>query len=259
MFDAAPTAAELSNISIFRCSNCMRAESCFGAALDGAICNRHGESLPVLDIFARGKHLYSVDDKVEQIYIVRSGAVKTYHLTADGEEQIVGFHLPGDVVGIDAVATGTFQSSAVAIAVTEVCRLPISAIHGRSAESLSFRQAVLGGVGREIQRLHRLLYLERCTAEQRLAAFLLGHARKLPKSGGVSGAAKMAVMLPMSRADIGKFLDLATETVSRMFSKLQSAGIIAVHGAEVELIDLATLQTYASAAQQTVSRRSKVH
>jgi CRP/FNR family transcriptional regulator len=255
MFDTTPTTAELNSISAFRCRGCARAESCLGAALDGLICNRRGETLPQVDSYARGKHLHCIDDKVEHLYVVRSGAVKSYQLTADGEEQIMGFHLPGDVIGIDAIATGAFQSSAVAIVATEVCRLPMAAINTRSAESPAFRQTILGGVGREIRRLHRLLYLERCSAEQRLAAFLLGHARKLPKAGGT----QMTVTLPMSRADIGKFLDLATETVSRMFSKLQAAGIIAVQGADVELLNIAALQSYASVAQNAVPRRSKVH
>jgi CRP/FNR family transcriptional regulator len=255
MFDTTPTLADLNAVSTLRCRGCARAESCLGAALDGAIPNRRGEALPSVDTFSRGKHLHSADDKVEHLYVVRSGAVKSYQLTADGEEQIMGFHLPGDVVGIDAITTGTFQSSAVAITSTEVCRLPATAIHGRAAESPAFRQTILSSVGREIRRLHRLLYLERCTSEQRLAAFLLGHARKLPKAGGN----RLTVTLPMSRADIGKFLDMATETVSRMFSKLHAAGIIAVHGAEIELIKLNALQQYVSSAQQTMAGHSKVH
>jgi CRP/FNR family transcriptional regulator len=256
MFDIAPAAAELNAIPHYRCRNCPRAEGCIGAELDGLVgARRANDENPAIGRYSRGSHLFEMGAQAQEVYVVRSGAAKSYHLSSDGDEQILGFHLPGDVIGLDAVASGAFASSAVALAGTEVCRLPLAAIQTRAAESAGFRRNLFDRLGREIQRLHRLLHLERCSAEQRLAAFLLGHARKLPKAGGNSSA--LTVSLPMSRAEIGKFLDLATETVSRMFSRLQSAGVIAVRGAEIELLDIAALQSAAAAVHAATPAKAQ--
>ena len=228
MFDAAPSTPKTTSPNSL-CGACPRTTKCLGHLIEAEICHTAPH-------FARGEHLFQAGDAVEFLYVIRKGAVKSYRVTADGQEQIVGFHGAGDVVGVDSLAVPEFQGNAVAIQDTEVCRLPASSIRRRMAESDSFRLAVLGDLGREIQRLHRLLHLERCTAEQRVAAFLLNQLRK----HGAEGA-KPRVELPMSRAEIGSFLDLATETVSRMFTRLHERGVLRVVPGAAEIVDAGAL------------------
>jgi len=222
MFDAGPLKGET--------RRCSEAEQCLGWQIAPSV--RH-----IARRFSRGAYLYHSGDAAEFLYVIRKGAVKSYLVSVDGHEQIVGFHGVGDVVGFDCIGSREFDGNAVAIADTEVDRLPVDAIHRHIAESDFFRQEVLVGMRREIQRLHHLLQLERCTAQQRVSSFLLGQLLKQ----GMSGDAIARVELPMTRAEMGSFLDLATETVSRVFTHLQDRGVIRVVAGAAEVTALSAL------------------
>lgn len=200
------------------CAGCERATDCLGAFLDSS----SAVGSLSRSVLRRGDHLYRTGDPMDFLYIVSSGAFKSYLISPEGDEQVLGFNLPGDVLGIDSVTSPRFQSSAVAIAPSHVCRMPADAIRRGVGESPEFRDRLVVRMGREIHRLTCLLHLGRRTAEQRIAAFLLSQAHKL-EAEGFPGRAHH---LPMSRRDIGHFLGLAVETVSRVFTRLQRGGVL---------------------------------
>lgn len=185
----------------------------------------------------RGEHLYRMGDPMDFLYIVSGGAFKSYVISPEGDEQVLGFELPGDIMGIDSVTNPRFQSSAVAISLSLVCRMPADAIRCRIGESAEFRERLVVGMGREIRRLHRMLHMGRRSAEQRVAVFLLSQTHKL-ETEGFPGYSQR---LPMSRRDIGHFLGLAVETVSRVFTRLQRAGALRCRRESIEICNMERL------------------
>lgn len=234
---AVPTPTRRRRTEPLRCTGCERGVDCLGAALDeGSAAGRMSRTG-----LERGDHLYRMGEPSDSLYVVSGGAFKSYVVTPDGGEQVLGFVLPGDVLGIDSLTHPHFQSSAVAIAPARVCRMPAEAIRLRIGESPDFRERLTARMGREIQRLQRLLHLGRCTAEQRVAVFLLNQSAQ---TEGV-GLAGRAQRLPMSRRDIGQFLGLATETVSRVFTRLQDSGALRCRRTSIEIRNVERLMEIA--------------
>jgi len=217
------------------CSECSRAKRCFAGMLVEGMTESQIQSVGVSrSAVNKGDHLFHAGDPAEHLYVVRGGALKTYVVSPGGDEEVRGFQLADDVAGLDAVCHARFCTSARAISRAWVCRLPIAAVRSRMLESASFRDRVLTALGREFDRLHNMLHRERCTADQRVASFLLSQLN--------SGSSNdNAIELSMSRADLARHLDLATETVSRVFARLQSRQIVRSEGARCEVIDRSAL------------------
>jgi len=229
MFDTATQASP--------CHSCARRKTCLG----GALVENMNERAPTVTrcVIDKGNHLFRSGDTADTLYVVRSGATKTYVVSAEGEEEIRGFQLANDVAGLDAVCSDAHRGNAKAIGRTWVCRLPAAAVRARMGESSSFRERVLSSLGREFERLHTMLHRERCSADQRVASFLLA---QLPVNSSGATEAQDALELPMSRTDLARYLDLATETVSRVFTRLQTRNIVRSQGARCEIVDRAALR-----------------
>ncbi|TXH03572.1 MAG: cyclic nucleotide-binding domain-containing protein [Nevskiaceae bacterium] len=198
----------------------------------------------------RGDLLFRSGDNAGALFVVRSGAVKTCRLGEDGSEQILGFYLPGEIVGFDAITQGRYVADAMALKATQLCRIACQPAASASGDGSLLPERLMTGFGQEVQRLQNLLVLERCSAEQRLARFLLQMADKQARLGRSS----RYVSLPMARGDIGRFLHLATETVSRMFTRLAGLGWIRIEGSGVEILDAAAL---AGSRPQPALRRDR--
>lgn len=218
------------------CNSCDGAKNCIGRQYGNAGCG----GCPIGNELSSGQHLFRAGDAVNCVYVLRSGALKAYVNTADGEEQILAFYSPGDVIGFDGVVGGRHSRTTVALTPSKVCRMPVSSLVEACARSSSLNESVLDGMGREIQRLQGMLRLERMTADQRMVLFLLNQARR--QTRGSETESRTVVQLPMSRGEIGRFLDLATETVSRCLTRLQANGYIRINRNEIELLDVAALQ-----------------
>lgn len=190
----------------------------------------------------RNQHLYRIGDLFHSIYVIRSGSVKTYIPTPDGGEQVTGFHLPGEIVGLDAIASGKHDCSARALDTASFCELPFGQLENLADEVRSLSRRLLRVLGREIHQDHEMLtMLGKPTAEERLAALLVSFSFRL-KQRGFSGS---EFRLSMSRHDIGSYLGLAVETVSRVFSRFQRQGLLRVERRNIILHDLAALQELA--------------
>ncbi|MEE4252312.1 MAG: fumarate/nitrate reduction transcriptional regulator Fnr [Alcanivoracaceae bacterium] len=182
----------------------------------------------------RGEHLYRASDQFESVFAVRSGAVKTYIVSEDGEEQVTGFYLPGEIVGMDGISTAHHVTSAKTLETSSVCEIPFARLEELSSKIPSLQHHFFSLMSREIQadrELHMLL--SKKSADDRIASLLISIANR-QKQRGLSG---QRIRLPMSRYDIANYLGLAVETVSRIFTRFQQQGLLAVEGREVEILD----------------------
>ncbi|HVL00486.1 MAG TPA: fumarate/nitrate reduction transcriptional regulator Fnr [Dongiaceae bacterium] len=186
----------------------------------------------------KGEHLFRAGDPFQSIFAVRSGTIKTYSVTEDGEEQVTGFYLPGEVLGIDGISTNMHSNSAKALETAAVCEIPFDKLESLSAKIPSLQRHFFQLMSREIQSDQQLIMLlSKKSAEERIAALLLSISNRQ----GKRGLSPSRFRLSMSRNDIGNFLGLAVETVSRVFTRLQKQDIIFVDGKEVDIRDMNSL------------------
>ena len=180
-------------------------------------------------ISRKGDHVFREGDLCDAVYVVRSGSVKSYMLTEQGEEQVLGFYLPGDVFGLDLSGRQQHLTSAVVLETTSLCRLPLSHlegnIHGINLLKISAEQM------RRDQQL--VLMLARKDADGRIAGLLVDLARRYH----ARGFSALSLQLSMSRQDIACYLGLAVETVSRTLTRFQESGLLKVNRREVEILD----------------------
>jgi len=193
---------------------------------------------------ARGDHLFRSGNSFQLLYAVRSGTLKTYTTSEDGQEQIMGFHLPGELVGLDAIADGTHPLSAKALETTSVCEIPFSALESLSTQLHSLQSQLLRIMSQEIRNDEQsMVTLGQKSAEQRLAGFLISLSNRFRRRG----FSDTQFNLSMSRGDIGNYLGLALETVSRLFTRFQNEGLLRVDRKHVELLNREKLCTYSGA------------
>lgn len=185
----------------------------------------------------RNDHLFRQNDTFTAIYAVRAGCIKSYRDSEDGEEQVLGFHLPGELAGLDAIYPGRHQCSAVALDTAMVCRLPYLRLAALAAEMPSLQRQLLRIMSRDLGTAHLLSGDH--TVEERLAAFLLGFAERQ----GSLGFSTRHFVLPMARQDIASYLRLATETVSRVFTRFEARGLIRINRREIWLEDQGALES----------------
>ena len=187
----------------------------------------------------KGEHVFREGEDSDAFFIVRSGSIKSYMVTEDGEEQVLGFYLPGDVFGLDTSDADKRLSSAITLETTSLCRFPHVYLADRAQGWNLLRIA-----SEQLQRDHNLvLMLARKDADGRIASFLDDLACRY-WSRGYSAS---AFLLSMSRQDIGCYLGLAVETVSRTLTRFQECGILQVNRREVEILDHKTLRDIAGA------------
>ena len=172
----------------------------------------------------RGEHLFRAGDPFQAIYAVRSGSVKTYAVSEDGGEQVTGFHLSGELFGMDAISSGTHCCSAMVLERSSVCEIPFDRLEELGARIPSLMRQTVRIMSKEILRDKRIMQITKNSAPGRLAAFLLGLSERFHERG----FAAQEYRLSMSRIDIGNYLGLADETVSRLFTRFQEDGLLAV-------------------------------
>ena len=185
--------------------------------------------------FERGEHIFRVNDEFKTVYAIRTGSIKTYASIESGKEQVTGFHLPGELLGLDSISTNYHTESAIALESCTICEIPFSRLEDLSHASPTLQHALLYAMSEEIQYDHRQLTLvSRMSAEARLATFLLSISRNFKKRG----LSSTDFHLTMTRNDIANLLGLAVETISRLFSQFQNKGILAVERRHVVIRDV---------------------
>ena len=224
------------------CQDCSLFQLCLPVGIDHSDLAEVDRIIKRRRPIQRGDQLFASGDKFRSIYAVRSGSLKTSVLTEDGREQVTGFFLPGEIVGLDAIATSVHTCTARALETTSVCEIPYDELESLGARIPSLPRQLLRIMSRDMHHDQLLLLLlGKRSADERLAAFLFSLSQRF----GLRGYSPNEFNLSMSRNDIGNYLGLAVETVSRLFSRLQEDGILVVRSRHVQLRDIARLHALA--------------
>jgi CRP/FNR family transcriptional regulator len=221
------------------CSSCSLRELCLPAGLSPRDLERVDRLVSQRRRLARGEHLYRAGAPLAALYAIRSGFVKSFVVQADGREQVAGFHMTGEILGLDAIGSGRHLCDALALEDSEACEIPFVRLETLARELPSLQQQLHRVMSREIARDYgMMLLLGGMNAEERLAAFLLNLSQRF----AARGYSPTEFYLRMTRQDIGSYLGLKLETVSRSFSGLQRRGLIEVRQRRVRILDLARLR-----------------
>ncbi len=190
----------------------------------------------------KGETLFAAGEKFENVYAIRSGSLKSYTISEDGIEQITGFHLPGEIVGFDAINSGDHPSFAKALETAAICAIPFNDLQELSRELPALQKQLFKVMSQEIlEDQELLLLLNKKSADERLAAFLINLSQRFKRRGLSSSHFR----LTMTRSDIGNYLGLAVETVSRLLTKFQQNELIAVEDKEITIINVESLSQLA--------------
>lgn len=183
----------------------------------------------------KGESLYHHNDSLSSVYSIRFGTLKTEYCLEDGRQQVIGFHLPGEILGLDGIGTGYYQSDATALEDSELCVIRYAAFEDLARQIPSLQHQFHRILSRELTNDQRhLLSLGTLQAEERLAVFLINLSERLAARGNVN----LEFDLRMSRVEIGSYLGMQIETVSRMLSRFAESGMIQIKQRHVKLIDL---------------------
>jgi CRP/FNR family transcriptional regulator len=217
------------------CSSCAMRATCLLQYPRPTDLTRHDSIIHATRMVKQGEALYRTNDSFRGVYAVRTGSFKTVVMYRDDREQVTGFQLPGDVIGLDGVGSSAHHLDAIAIEDSSVCIAPFSPIESLCCEGKGGQPHLLKMMSGEIARNSmQLMLLTTMTAEQRAAAFLLDLSKRL-KTCGYSA---VEFNLRMTREEIGSYLGLKLETVSRMFSKFQRDGLLDTRGKQIRILDL---------------------
>jgi len=220
------------------CASCTLQQLCLPSTVDAEDLARIDSMVKKRRPLRRGELLYRQGDPMQSLFVAREGAFKTVALSKEGESQILGFHIPGELLGFDALGSGEHQCDAEALGTAEVCEVPFEQLEEFAAQVPSLRRQLLRVIGRSMDRDQaHVEMLGRRHATERVALFL----HSLSERYRALGRRPEQVDLPMGREDIGSYLGLAIETVSRTLGKLQEDGVISVHGRRVQITDCAAL------------------
>ena len=238
------TMASPTNLDLARlrqgCAQCSLQQLCLPAGIGADDLSRLDDIVRRRRPVERGDRLFRTGDALTSVFVARNGAFKTVTVSEDGEEQVLGFHLPGDLIGLDALGSGTHRCEAIALTTANVCDVPFEELTSVAAQLPTLQQQLLRVIGHSVNRDHdhmEILVLRR-QANERIALFLHG----LGERYRLIGLSVHAFKLPMSREDIARYLGLAPETVSRCFTRLQEDRVIAVDGRHVEILDADELE-----------------
>ena len=231
------------------CAECSLHQLCLPAGVDGADLGRLDAVVQKRRPLKKGDSLFRAGDALRAVYVASEGCFKTVVVSESGEEHVLGFHLPGELFGLDAIGSGQHRCEAVALGEAQVCELPFASLAAIAAQLPSLQQQLLRVIGQSTDRDHdHVDVLSRRQASERIALFLHGLGERYRRIGRPGDD----FQLPMSRDEIARYLGLVLETVSRGFSRLHDDGVIEVRGRRVRILDGATLASIAHGIEPEV-------
>ncbi len=221
------------------CSSCNLRELCLPVGMSNQQLERLDDIVATRRTVPRGESLFHVGDAFTSLYAVRTGFFKTCVSSEDGRDQVTGFQMAGELLGLDGIGTDRHTCDAVALEDSQVCVIPFHQLEDLSRELSDLQRHFHKIMSREIVRDHGvMLLLGSMRAEERLAAFLLNLTQRLRTRGFSANS----LILRMTREEIGSYLGLKLETVSRAFSRFQDDGILSVKQRQIEVLDADALQ-----------------
>jgi len=226
-----------------KCSLCSFNKLCLPQGLNDDDVARLDQIIARRRRVSRDEQLYVEGQPFHHLFAVRFGHFKTVQVSQRGEQQIGGFHMAGDLLGMEAIGTGQHTVSAVALEDSEVCEIPFARLQELVMQVPVLLQQFHRTMSREIQREQSvMLFLSHMRAEQRLALFLLNLSGRYAQRGYSS----TSFQLRMSREDIGGYLGLTVESVSRQLARLKSDGLIALNNRDLRILDRSRLEALSS-------------
>ena len=221
------------------CSSCNLRELCLPVGMSNEQLDQLDTMVAMRRTVARGDTLFRAGDAFQSLYAVRTGFFKTCVSSEDGRDQVTGFQMAGELLGLDGIGTDKHTCDAVALEDSQVCVIPYHQLEELTREFSDLQRQFHKIMSREIVRDHGvMLLLGSMRAEERLAAFLLNLTQRL-RTRGFSAS---SLVLRMTREEIGSYLGLKLETVSRTFSKFQEEGILEVKQRQIRVLDQSALQ-----------------
>ena len=228
------------------CKDCSLAALCLPLSLDLSDLNALDAIVKRSRPLKKGEFLFRQSDTFNSVYAVRSGSLKTFNITDCGEEQITGFHLPSEFVGLSAMDTEQYPVSAIALETTSICEIPFERLDELSVTLPQLRRQLMRIMSREIRdEQQMLLLLSKKNADERIATFLINLSARFR----ARGYSPYQFRLAMSRNEIGNYLGLAVETVSRVFTRFQQNDLLKAEGKEIHLLNLIELCALAGGSQ----------
>jgi CRP/FNR family transcriptional regulator len=218
-----------------KCSVCVLGQFCLPVGLSNSDVSKVDTLVKERVHLQKGESLYRHGDPLSSVYSVRFGTLKTEYCLQDGRQQVIGFHLPGEILGLDGIGDGHYQSDAIALEESEVCIIRYDAFEDLARQIPVLQNQFHKIMSRELTQDQRhLLSLGTMRAEERLAAFLLSLSQRLAARGYLNNEFD----LRMSRNEIGSYLGIQIETVSRMLSRFAESGLIQIKQRHIKLIDM---------------------
>lgn len=234
-----------------RCRSCQLKRFCLPANLDAAGVQQFERIVERQIVFAPGRPLYRPGETARSAFAIRAGAVKTLLLSENGDEWVIGFHLSGDVIGLETVFSGFRAYAVTTLQQTVVCQIPFTHLVRLSGRLPLLQHQLFRLLSREMRLEERLMRtIAQHNAEQRLASALLDLADRLSRAEESD-----PFRLPMSRADLGSHLGMAQETVSRLLRRMADKDLIRVQGRRVRIVDTAGLEELATATGRETTQR----
>jgi len=228
------------------CSSCNLREMCLPAGVCAEDMERFENVVYARRRMKRGETLFNAGDEFKAVYAIRSGFFKTSLPDGEGREQVTGFFMGGELLGMDGVGSGRYNGAAIALEDSEVCVMPFALVEEMAREVPQLQRHLHSVLAREIVRDHGvMMLLGSMRAEQRLAAFLSNLSKRLLRRGYSASD----FHLRMTRDEIGSYLGLKLETVSRLFSQFQKEGLIEVEQKHVRILDIPGLERVLAAAK----------
>lgn len=221
------------------CSTCAFSAACLDSGYDKSRLHDLHVLVEHAGPFREGQHLFREGDEFNSIAGIRAGTVKTYVTDLAGREQVLGFFLPGEVIGLNAISQSRYPCNAVALDTVLLCRFSFPKMATLAAQMPGLQRQLFRLLSEDIGKAS--LLAGDFAADERMAAFLVGLARRY----AARGLSQTRLRLPMARTDIANYLRLAAETVSRILRRFQDDGIVRVERRDVEILDRARLEDIA--------------
>lgn len=224
------------------CSRCSLGELCLPRCLSAEEIQRFEQIVNRSHPMQGGEHLFRAGDEFRAVASVRAGCFKSYVIGKDGQEQVLGFFLPGEIIGLDSIHSGTHTANIVALNTSAVCSLTFDSVSSLATHMPKLQNELFRVMSHRISELENLA--GDLTAEQRIALFLLSLSERFSRRG----YSQTEFILPMSRRDIASFLRLATETVSRVLARFQKSGLLQVDRKQLRIRNLDEMRQLAQQA-----------
>jgi len=222
----------------FSCAICGMRKICMPAISPPEMLTKLDEIISLRKKIKAGTALYHPGDNFQAIYAVKTGFFKAEEVHEDGRMQITGFYMMGEIFGFDGIDTNQYKSTVIALEDSEVCVIPFDQIEELTHEHIDLKHHFSKLMSREIILNHDIMmFLGSMTAEERMAAFILN----LSERYHARGFSRFNFTLRMKREEIGSYLGLKFETVSRILSKFHEEGVLEVHGKSIRILDMQAL------------------